>query len=99
MSSIQFYHATKRGLLIPWKPVISEIFKSRMDLLIGDRGGLILEPVIGVHQNVGELDFASLFGTISVQKIFQLRQLTVHVVLIQTTWFLSLVIVFVKIKD
>jgi len=68
MSSIQFYNATKRGLLIPWKPVVSEIFKSRMDLLIGDRGGLILEPRIGVHENVGEVDFASLFGNIMLKK-------------------------------
>ena len=68
MSSIQFYNATKRGLLIPWKPVVSEIFKTRMDLLIGDRGGLILEPRIGVHENVGEVDFASLFGNIMLKK-------------------------------
>jgi len=68
MSSIQFYNATKRGLLIPWKPIVSEIFKSRIDLLIGDRGGLILEPRIGVHENVGEVDFASLFGNIMLKK-------------------------------
>jgi len=68
MSSIQFYNATKRGLLIPWKPIVSEIVKNRMDLLIGDRGGLILEPIIGVHENVGEVDFASLFGNIMLKK-------------------------------
>ncbi len=68
MSSVQFYNATKRNLLIPWKPIMSEIFKTRMDLLIGDRGGLILEPIIGVHENVGEIDFASLFGNIMLQK-------------------------------
>ncbi|MGQ0795664.1 MAG: DNA polymerase domain-containing protein [Nitrosopumilaceae archaeon] len=68
MSSIQFYNATKRGLLIPWKPIVSEIVKNRMDLLIGDRGGLILEPLIGVHENVGEVDFASLFGNIMLKK-------------------------------
>ncbi len=68
MSSVQFYNATKRNLLIPWKPTMSEIFKTRMDLLIGDRGGLILEPIIGVHENVGEIDFASLFGNIMLQK-------------------------------
>jgi len=68
MSSVQFYNATKRNLLIPWKPIVAEIFKSRMDLLIGDRGGLILEPRIGVHENVGEVDFASLFGNIMLKK-------------------------------
>jgi DNA polymerase-2 len=68
MSSVQFYNATQRNLLIPWKPIVSEIFKTRMDLLVGDRGGLILEPRIGVHENVGEVDFASLFGNIMLQK-------------------------------
>jgi DNA polymerase-2 len=68
MSSVQFYNATKRNLLIPWKPTVSEIFKTRLDLLVGDRGGLILEPRIGVHENVGEVDFVSLFGNIMLQK-------------------------------
>jgi len=68
MSSVQFYNATKRNLLIPWKPTTSEIFKTRMDLLIGDRGGLILEPRVGPHENVGEVDFASLFGNIMLKK-------------------------------
>ena len=68
MSSIQFYNASKRNLLVPWKPTMAEIFKSRMDLLHGDRGGLILEPKIGVHENVGEMDFASLFGNIMLKK-------------------------------
>ena len=68
MSSVQFYTATKRNLLIPWKPTVSEIFKTRMDLLVGDRGGFILEPRIGAHENVGEVDFASLFGNIMLQK-------------------------------
>ena len=68
MSSIQFYHATQRDLLIPWKPTVSEIFKTRMNLFIGDRGGLILEPRIGAYENVGEVDFASLFGNIMMHK-------------------------------
>lgn len=68
MSSVQFYNATKRELLIPWKPVVSEIFKTRMDLLVGDRGGLILEPRIGVYENVAGIDFASLFGNIMLKK-------------------------------
>src|SRR5690348_17206654 len=57
MSSLQFYNATKRGLLIPWKPTMAEAFKPRNELLIGDRGGLIFEPEIGVYENVAELDF------------------------------------------
>ena len=68
MSSLQFYNATKRGLLIPWKPIMAEAFKPRNELLIGDRGGLIFEPEVGVYENVVELDFASLYGTIMEKK-------------------------------
>src|SRR3989441_4208658 len=68
MSSLQFYNATKRGLLIPWKPIMAEAFKPRSELLIGDRGGLIFEPEIGVFENVAELDFASLYGSIMEKK-------------------------------
>lgn len=68
MSSVQFYYATKRGLLIPWKPVLAERFKSRSELFAGDRGGLIIEPRIGVYENVAELDFVSLFATIMIKK-------------------------------
>jgi DNA polymerase elongation subunit (family B) len=64
LSSLQFYHAFKRGLLIPWKPVNTEGWKSYNELLRADRGGLIFEPVVGVHENVAEFDFISLYPSI-----------------------------------
>lgn len=64
LSSLQMYHAFKRNLLVPYKPVNTEKFKSFNELLIADRGGLIFEPVIGVHENVGELDFTGLYPNI-----------------------------------
>jgi DNA polymerase elongation subunit (family B) len=68
LSSLQFYHATKEGILIPWKPVLAESFKSRAELLVADRGGFIFEPELGVHEGVGELDFSSLFPSIMMKK-------------------------------
>ncbi|WP_420545397.1 DNA polymerase domain-containing protein [Nitrosopumilus sp.] len=68
MSSIQFYNAVQRDLLVPWKPVVSEIFKTRNSLFVGDRGVLILEPRVGIYENVGEIDFESLFGNIMLKK-------------------------------
>ncbi|HZD34104.1 MAG TPA: DNA polymerase domain-containing protein [Nitrososphaeraceae archaeon] len=64
LSSIQFYNATRKGILIPWKPVIAEYFKSMNVLLIADRGGLIYEPEVGVHEQVAEFDFESLYPNI-----------------------------------
>jgi DNA polymerase, archaea type len=64
LSSLQFYNATRKGVLIPWKPVIAEHFKSMNALLIADRGGLIYEPEVGVHEQVAEFDFDSLYPNI-----------------------------------
>ncbi len=68
LSSLQFYHATKEGILIPWKPVLAESFKSRAELLVADRGGFIFEPELGVHEGVAELDFSSLYPSIMMKK-------------------------------
>ena len=68
MSSLQFYHADRKNVLIPWKPTLAEHVKSLEELLIADRGGMIHEPRIGVHENVAELDFVSLYPSIMEKK-------------------------------
>ena len=68
LSSLQFYHASKTGLLVPWKPTLAERFKDRNELLMADRGGFIFEPKIGVHEGVGELDFSALYPSIMLRK-------------------------------
>ena len=64
LSSLQCYYATRKGILIPWKPVIAEHFKTLQELSIADRGGLIYEPEVGVHEQVAEFDFESLYPNI-----------------------------------
>jgi DNA polymerase elongation subunit (family B) len=66
MSSIQFYQAIKNDVLIPRNKSSPEAFKSAYELLVGDRGGFIYEPEIGVHDDVGEVDFASMYPTVMV---------------------------------
>ncbi len=68
MSSLQFYHATKKDILIPWKPTLAERFKTYEELLVADRGGFIFEPEIGVHEKVAEFDFASLYANIMMKR-------------------------------
>jgi DNA polymerase-2 len=68
LSSLQFYHASKIGLLVPWKPTLVEHFKDRNELLMADRGGFIFEPKVGVHEGVGELDFSALYPNIMYRK-------------------------------
>jgi DNA polymerase-2 len=69
LSSLQFYYAiTKKNTLIPWKPTLAEHFKTYEELLIADRGGFIFEPEIGVHEQVAEFDFISLYPNIMLKK-------------------------------
>jgi DNA polymerase I len=64
MSSIQFYQALKDDRLLPRNKKIPEAFKSARDLLVGDRGGFIFEPRLGVHDSIGELDFSSMYPSL-----------------------------------
>jgi DNA polymerase elongation subunit (family B) len=64
MSSIQFYQAQKDDILLPRNKKIPETFKSAYDLLVGDRGGFVYEPRVGIHDSVGELDFSSMYPSL-----------------------------------
>jgi len=67
MTSLQMYQAFRRDILIPWKKNEPENFKSAWELLKADRGGFILEPKIGLFDEVGEIDFASLYPTLMMK--------------------------------
>ena len=94
LSSLQFYYAHKRDILIPWKPEIVEDPKNAYELFVADRGGLVLKPLAGVHEHVGEIDFASLYPSIirnyniSAETVnctccpdskFQIKELKMHI--------------------
>ncbi len=49
------------GMVIPYKEKPIEPPLSMFHLLKADRGGLTIDPKIGFHQNVAELDFISMF--------------------------------------
>jgi len=67
MSSLQFYQAVKDDVLIPRNKSIPEAFKSAYELLVGDRGGFVYEPVVGIHEDVGEVDFSSMYPVLMVK--------------------------------
>ncbi len=64
LTSMQFYIAHKRKLLVPWKPASLEKVKTIKELMVADRGGLIREPQVGVHEKIAEFDFVSLYPSI-----------------------------------
>jgi DNA polymerase elongation subunit (family B) len=63
----QCYEAMRRGILVPraadYQPVLS-----LAKLLRQDKGGLILAPTVGLHENVALLDFESMFPNIIVRR-------------------------------
>jgi len=66
ISQIEINAAMAKDYLVPWKKNMPENWKTAEELLIADRGGLVLEPVVGLHENVVELDYASLYPNIMV---------------------------------
>ena len=64
ISAMQIRQSIEDGVLIPWKKNRPEDMKDGKQIMLADRGGLYLDPIVGVHQGVIELDFASLFPSI-----------------------------------
>jgi len=67
ISQMQVNTAREKGYLIPWKKNMPEGWKTAADLLASDRGGLILDPVVGLHEDIFELDFASLYPNVMLR--------------------------------
>ncbi len=64
LQSIQFYNAYKLDHLVPPFKKSPEGFRNGMELIRGDRGGHIFEPIIGVFDQVVELDFSSMYPSL-----------------------------------
>ncbi|WP_435127849.1 type B DNA-directed DNA polymerase [Halobaculum sp. D14] len=61
LTSMQIRHARARDVPAPWRPWEAEQFKPLSTLHDADRGGATLAPTVGYHEDVVELDFASLY--------------------------------------
>jgi DNA polymerase elongation subunit (family B) len=64
ISQMQVNKAIEKEYVIPWRKNIPETWKTSIELLNSDRGGLIMDPIVGLHEDVFELDFASLYPNI-----------------------------------
>ena len=63
ITSMQLDRAFQDNILIPWRKGEPERFKTAWDLLIGDKGGLVFQPKLGIFEDVAEIDFASMYPT------------------------------------
>lgn len=66
ISSIQMLTALRMKVLVPWQKQQVERPRPASDLYISDQGGLVYQPIVGVHRNVAEIDFISMYPAIMV---------------------------------
>jgi DNA polymerase-2 len=66
ISAMQMLTALRQGILVPWHKQQAERPKSILDLMRSDQGGLVYQPTIGLHYNVAEIDFISMYPSIMV---------------------------------
>jgi len=66
ITALQILTALRSGVLVPVVKQQSESRKSLADLIRADKGGLIYQPLVGLHRNVAQIDFASMYPSIMV---------------------------------
>ncbi len=76
ISAMQVSTAYDKGYLIPYQKSEPEAFKTAAELLTADKGGLTYQPITGLHFDVAELDFASMYPAIMAR--FNVSPETIH---------------------
>lgn len=66
ISAMQITTALRQKILVPWHKQQAERSKTARQLLNADKGGLVYQPLTGLHQNVAEIDFISMYPSIMV---------------------------------
>jgi len=56
MTSMEMDRAVNDGILIPWLKSEPERYKTALDLLTIDKGGLVFQPPVGAFEQVAEID-------------------------------------------
>ena len=64
ISSMQIATAFRQGVLVPWHKQQAEASKTALDLIRSDMGGLVYQPMIGLHADVAEIDFVSMYPSV-----------------------------------
>lgn len=67
ISALQTITAMQRGVLVPYQHQKGEIPKTYNEMVKADRGGLVLQPPVGVFPNVAILDFSSMMASIMIE--------------------------------
>lgn len=66
ITAMQMLTALRTEVLVPVVKQQAESAKTLDELIRADKGGMIYQPLIGVHEHVAQIDFASMFPSIMV---------------------------------
>jgi len=66
ISAMQMQAALRQGVLVPWHKQQAEHPQTALELMHADQGGLVYQPLTGLHQDVAEIDFVSMYPSIMV---------------------------------
>ncbi len=67
ISTMQVLTALEEGILVPWHKQQGERPKTALELIESDLGGLVYQPIVGLHRDVGAIDFVSMYPAIMVR--------------------------------
>lgn len=68
MTSLEIERAVKDGILVPWRKSEPERYKTALQLLTVDKGGLTYQPKVGAFEGVAEIDYASMYPSLMVTR-------------------------------
>jgi DNA polymerase-2 len=66
ITAMQMLTALRTGVLVPAVKQQAEEVKTLDELVRADKGGMIYQPLTGVHEHVAQIDFASMYPSIMV---------------------------------
>ena len=67
ITAMQMVTAIRNGVMVPVQKQQVEGMKTLAELIRADHGGLIYQPIIGLHGNVAQIDFSSMYPAIMVK--------------------------------
>lgn len=67
ISGMQMITALQGGVMVPWRKQQVETPRPLLDLIQADFGGLVYQPTLGLHRDVGAIDYVSLYPAVMVR--------------------------------
>jgi len=67
ITAMQMFTALRNNVMVPVQKQQVEGTKTLAELIRADHGGLIYQPIIGLHTNVAQIDFSSMYPAIMVK--------------------------------